>query len=306
MKRVNKEELHKIFVGIKKNNELEFNSLCKDYRWLVYGAAFSILKNKEDSEEIVQLVFMKIYELEKEKLPSKNEANWMYTLTKNETISFLRNKKEYIDMETIYEITDENDEVNKITDKIDFNKLISKLEDKEKEIVSLKIISNLSFNQIARLLNEPASTIKWRYYKAVHTLKILIGNFGMFIVTLVIGLKVLFNEKSSHNIKQEEDMTNQTNDKNEEEKNIENNREEGNKKQEASNSLNNDIQEDNKDIINNNEITEIAEERVETESKANYFGIGAVIISFVFLIVTIITLVFFTKYQLKLRKKSSK
>lgn len=59
MKKLDKEELHSIFIGIKDGNELEFNKLYEKYKALVYGVAFSILKNKEDSEEIVQIVFIK-------------------------------------------------------------------------------------------------------------------------------------------------------------------------------------------------------------------------------------------------------
>ena len=41
----------------------------------------------------VQTVFLKIFRLEKEKLPTKNVATWLYSVTKNETLNFLKNKK---------------------------------------------------------------------------------------------------------------------------------------------------------------------------------------------------------------------
>ena len=39
------------------------------------------------------------------------------------------------------------------------------LNPKQQEIISLKIISDLSFKDISKLLNENENTIKWRYYK---------------------------------------------------------------------------------------------------------------------------------------------
>ena len=57
MAKINKQELHNIFAGIQNHNELEFNKLYEKYKNLVYGVAFSILKNKEDSEEVVQNIF---------------------------------------------------------------------------------------------------------------------------------------------------------------------------------------------------------------------------------------------------------
>lgn len=105
---------------------------------------------------------------------------------------------------------DDNNEINKIIDQDNYNRLISKLNNKEKEIISLKIISNLSFEEIGKLLKEPTGTIKWRYYKAVNTLKILLSNLGMFIITFVIGIKTLFNKKASDKVEQDKTIGNNT------------------------------------------------------------------------------------------------
>ena len=42
-------------------------------------------------------------------------------------------------------------------------------------LISLKIISNLSFEQISQLLGEKTGTIKWRYYKAIYNLKLILS-----------------------------------------------------------------------------------------------------------------------------------
>ena len=33
--------------------------------------------------------------------------------------------------------------------------------------------------------------MKWRYYKAIHTLKITLNNLSMFIITFVFGIIIL-------------------------------------------------------------------------------------------------------------------
>ncbi|MCI8518840.1 MAG: hypothetical protein HFJ51_01620, partial [Clostridia bacterium] len=83
-----KNELEELFKEIKQGNNQSLKDLYDKYKSLVYGVAFSILKNKEDSEDIVQIVFLKIFRLEKEKLPTKNAATWAYSVTKNETLNF--------------------------------------------------------------------------------------------------------------------------------------------------------------------------------------------------------------------------
>ena len=140
--KIDDKELEKIFLKINKNKMQGIEELYSKYQKVVYGIAFTISKNKEDSEDIMQMIFAKIYEMESSKLPTSNYASWLYSTTKNETINFLKKKKNDIPIDKIYEISDDNNELNKVVDSIEFNKLISKLNDKEKEIISLKILSN--------------------------------------------------------------------------------------------------------------------------------------------------------------------
>ena len=148
MEQINKKELSKLFIEIKGNNRVAFERLYSNYHQLVYGIAFSIVKNKQDAEDLVQTVFAKIYTMEKSKLPTKNEASWLYSITKNETINFLKKSRYNISLEDIYEIEDNNDEINRIIDKESYDKRIRGLSNKEKEIISLKVLANLSFDEI--------------------------------------------------------------------------------------------------------------------------------------------------------------
>ena len=210
MEKINARELKDLFIEIKYGNKIAFEKLYNNYNKLIYSIAYSILKNKQDAEDVVQIVFEKLYLIDKEKLPNRNESSWLYSITKNETINYLKRNKNNIDLDSIYNIEDDNNEINKIIDQDNYNRLISKLNNKEKEIISLKIISNLSFEEIGKLLKEPTGTIKWRYYKAVNTLKILLSNLGMFIITFVIGIKTLFNKKASDKVEQDKTIGNNT------------------------------------------------------------------------------------------------
>lgn len=298
MTKINDKELKELFIELKMQKQTGLEKLYAKYKKLVYGIAFTILKNKEDSEDVVQIVFEKLHKIDKEKLPTNKESSWLYTVTKNEAISLLRKKKNTIDLESIYEIEDKNDEINNIIDQDNYNRLISKLNNKEKEIISLKILANLSFDEIGKLLKEPTGTIKWRYYKSMHTLKILLSNLGMFIVTFAIGLKTLFKQdkKQYVNVKEETTVEDKETTKSEESDNA---KSEAIEDYEGTKNINE--LEENEDIVEGTTIPEnIKEENI------NYLGIGILSISGLFLVMTIIFTIFFTKYQLKLKKKPSK
>lgn len=289
MKKINEKELEKIFSELKENNNKEiYEKFYLQYKWLIYSISFGILKNKEDSEDVVQTVFTKIYKIDKEKLPTDKVASWLYSVTKNEVITLLRKKDNNVNIEEIYEIEDSNNEINEIIDLEQFNHLISGLSAKEKQIISLKIISNISFEDISKLLNEPTSTIKWRYYKSINTLKILLSNLGGAIIAFIIGIKTLYTKKNIEIIE------------NKSETKDENKTENDNAKTE----YNEGFQDKESNMENVTEETVIINTKQEKE--LNYYGVGLLSISAIFLIITIIFSIIFTKRQLKRKKKSSK
>ena len=299
MEKINVRELKELFIEIKYGNKIAFEKLYNNYNKLIYSIAYSILKNKQDAEDVVQIVFEKLYLIDKEKLPNRNESSWLYSITKNETINYLKRNKNNIDLDSIYNIEDDNNEINKIIDQDNYNRLISKLNNKEKEIISLKIISNLSFEEIGKLLKEPTGTIKWKYYKAVNTLKILLSNLGMFIITFVIGIKTLFNKKVSDKVEQDKTIGNNTTEQTGENTNAETKKGQENLKDEVKSDAS-----ESQDKETRNEIN-IVSQPTNTEI-INNSGVCILSISFIFLIITIIFSIILAKYQLKLRKKLSK
>ena len=290
-----KEELKRIFYELKTGNKYVIEELYKKYYKIVYGIAFSILKNKEDSEDIVQIFFSKLYSLEKSKLPNNKESTWIYTTTKNEVLNFLKKKRNNIDYDSIYEIEDNNNYLNKMIDQDSYNRLISKLNDVEKEIISLKILSNLSFEQISRLLNIPTGTVKWKYYKSINTLKLLLGNLSMFIITFLSSVFAFKNgKKSSDSIDTEQKQE----------------IEDVNKNEDIAGTPPKEEHKDKTELLED-QVTEkqeniIVEEPIIRNNNTNYLGVGLMSISSIFLLITITFSIIFAKHQLNRRKKLSK
>lgn len=285
--KIKAKELKELFNQIKSNDDTAFEEFYTKYNKLIYKIAFSILKNKSDAEDMTQIVFEKIYSMDKENLPTKNETSWIYSVTKNETLNYLKSNRNNINLDDIYEIEDNNQEISKIIDQENYNRLISKLNDNEKEIISLKIISNFSFEEIGKILNMPTGTVKWRYYKAINTLKLLLSNLTMFIISFISSIYALKSTKKITSPIQEENV-------------IENIVIAADENQKWQYEKSENIQQNSQEEIN----TTIIEKTNENE--VNYPAIGLMEISTVFLMLTIIFSIIFAKYQLKLKKNLSK
>lgn len=331
MKKKNKSELHQIFTQMKTDNQTAYNLLYEKYYNLIYGIVFSIIKNKDDTEDIVHEVFTKIYKIDKSKLPQNNEASWLFTVSKNEAYMFLRKSKPNISIEEIYEISAENNndnnswnirknsgsfsiqqtenDIDKIIDVDYFNRVISGLREDEKQIVSLKILSNFTFQKISQLLDIPIGTVQWKYYKAINSLKISISSLTGAVVAFVISLlrRENLNKKTFNNI----NNSDRVNDK------LENDISSNNKINEDKNSETSEIEKENnlEDTINENIYSNSSETSIIINENKNFensivvkkntdfFQIMFLSISIVFLVISII---FLKKYQQKLKGKSSK
>ena len=305
--KINDKELEKIFLNISQDRDHGVEELYSKYNKIVYGVAFTISKSKTDSEDIMQIVFTKIYEMDKSKLPTTKQASWLYSITKNETINFIKKNKKDISLDRIYEILDDNNELNKVVDSIEFNRIIGKLNEKEKEIISLKILSDFSFEEIGKLLNEPVGTVKWRYYKAIYSLKAILGNLAMFIISFIIGVKVLVSNKQNDRTMEVPITENDTNNSSISEENIlqdesksfnSENTKEGNFRDDTNNNINTNITQENNTVQENIEYSE-----QEDNYYNEYVGYSFIGISIIFLVITLIILI---KNQLKHLKKLSK
>jgi len=307
MKSINKQELHDIFRGIAEKEEKEFNKLYERYNKLVYAISFSILKNKENSEDITQIVFTKIWNMNTNNLPTSNEASWLYSITKNETLNFLRKQKNTVNLEEVYYINNDDKEINEIIEKDTYNRIIAKLDEKEQEIVSLKILSGLSFKEISQILNMPMGTVQWRYYKSLHTLETLISSISLYIVTIIlfVAQKGINVNKKKSNILKNTEVENSIIKEKEENSEIQEDKGETQKVELPNNRVNSIESEkvlENGETNNQETIMEIQEEN----TNINMYDIGILSFSGIFLIITIIFTHIFRKHQQNLRRKVSK
>jgi len=74
------------------NNKEIIGILYERYTPLLFPVCYKYLGNDADAEDIVMLVFEKLFELLK-KSEINNFKNWIYTFTKNECLMYLRHKK---------------------------------------------------------------------------------------------------------------------------------------------------------------------------------------------------------------------
>lgn len=184
------ENLKNIFDDIKTKDSTAFDLFYKEYFRLIYGIAFSIAKNEATSYDVVQNIMVKLFVLDSDKFPQKNELSWLYTVIKNEALQVLRKEKESINIDDIDNISIQQSNIDDFVDMDNYYSMIKTLNDNQKQIVTLKVMCGLKHKEIAKLLNMPIGTVQWIYNSA--TVKLRAKYLNFFIVIATLGASFIY------------------------------------------------------------------------------------------------------------------
>ena len=189
-----------LFSMIKQGDERAFTHVYEKYHKLLYVVAYRHLMNQEMAEDIVQHVFVRLWEFRSELSVSVSLKNYLFTMTKNYVLDQIRN--EYTALTKNYEIvqrkaTYEDDLVEKLENKelhSLFYKAINLLPSQKRDICLMKVRDELSNKDIASKLGLSVNTIKTHYSEALKLLRINLNKMLIIVVitTLITLLSVHF------------------------------------------------------------------------------------------------------------------
>ena len=147
-------------------NKKNVEKIVRKYADLVYRVALTMLKNKDDAEDIFQEVFMKICTENISFMSEEHEKAWLIRVTKNKCLDFLKrscNKnKEELGENLVKEESNNNQYV---VDEV------MKLPEKYRIIIYLFYFVWYKITEISQILETNESTIKSQLVKARDLLK---------------------------------------------------------------------------------------------------------------------------------------
>ncbi|BAL81355.1 RNA polymerase sigma factor [Caldisericum exile] len=162
------DKLKEIVPKVKQGDLEAFEMLYNLTYKYVYKIAYAITLSKEDAEDIVQNTYLKIYE--KRKMLDNGDTVLGYI--KRITINYaLKNGKKqplkFIEKES----KNNSDDIKEIVEDA-----LKQLDAKDRSIVTLFYIDNMTTKEIAFLLNESEENIRVRLHRARNKLREVIEN----------------------------------------------------------------------------------------------------------------------------------
>lgn len=192
-------ETEKLFIGLKQHDERTYVQLFNENFRYLHRFAVSFLADYDIANDIVQSVFISIYENASSLKPDLNLKSYLIVSVRNRCLNYLRDQAIEDRQKILYlQASEEADCIPLIEDEelIDTIKIaISKLPDKCKNICELRFYENLKFTEIARKLSISENTAKVQVHRGIQKIKQFLSenhSSFLFIIFLLI-IKKLFS-----------------------------------------------------------------------------------------------------------------
>ncbi|KUO48976.1 MAG: hypothetical protein APF76_10100 [Desulfitibacter sp. BRH_c19] len=171
---------------VKDGNIASFEMLVARYEKQVYNITYRYTGNRDDAFDLSQEAFLKAYRGIKNFRQESTFKTWVYHIASNVCRDYLRKGKKYIEVSIDESVRGEDGDMekqfadsNKGPDEVYESKelsefiqsIIDDLQQEYKEVIVLREIQQLSYEEIAKVLNCSLGTIKSRLNRARKILK---------------------------------------------------------------------------------------------------------------------------------------
>lgn len=176
---------------LREGNEQAFKSLVTNYQDLVFNTALGIVQNSEDAEDVAQEVFIQVYRSIDQFKGDARLSTWIYRITTTKALDHIRSRKRKKRFAFITSLFGPNDEL--VHEPVDFQhpgvaldrkeqaallfQMIAQLPENQKVAFTLHKTEELSYQEIADVMQLSVSAVESLLFRARQNLRKLLEKY---------------------------------------------------------------------------------------------------------------------------------
>ena len=158
-----------------------FNALVLRYQRPVYNAAFRILGSTEDASDVTQMVFLKVFERLEDYDSQYRFFSWIYRIAMNESLNLLRRngRDEPLGEDEEYEGPENIGPEWRASEAESSERIqgtLMKMKAADRAVITLRHFADLSYEEIARVLDIDEKMVKSRLFEARNRMRALLAD----------------------------------------------------------------------------------------------------------------------------------
>jgi RNA polymerase sigma-70 factor (family 1) len=185
-----------ILLRLRADDQRAFEEFYKIYSGRIYRTIVSMIKDREVAQELLQDVFIKVWEKRLDIDPENSFQSYLFTISRNMVYNYLRRTSLKLQIHAylsasrseLYTHVEEEIHYKEIEETL--NSAILRLPAQRRKIFILCKIDGKSYEEVSKLLGISTATINDHIVKATHFLKIDLGNMDrtLSLVSLLVVL----------------------------------------------------------------------------------------------------------------------
>lgn len=150
-----------------------FEKLIKDFQRPLYSHIRSIVLNHDDTNDVLQNVFIKVFQNLKNFKRESKLFSWVYRIATNESITFINQKARKNNVSSQEQAQKEIDNLTADTYfdgdavQLKLQKAIALLPEKQQLVFKMKYFQELKYEEISAILGTTVGGLKASYFHAV-------------------------------------------------------------------------------------------------------------------------------------------
>lgn len=156
----------KLILRMAEGDNDAFQDLYEQTSGAVYGFALSILRNRQDAENIMHDAYIRVHRSAAAYKPKGKPMAWILTIVRNLCYTRLKTGEICEDLSQ-YENIAQQDESDRTVDRMILQKALDILNFEERQIVVLHALTGMKHREIAELLDLPVGTVLSKYKRSL-------------------------------------------------------------------------------------------------------------------------------------------
>ncbi|WP_019037954.1 RNA polymerase sigma factor [Psychroflexus tropicus] len=162
----------------KSTQQEAFRFLIRRYKRPLYALVRKVCIDHQDTDEVVQLTFIKAFKYIDGFKGNSKIYTWLYTIARREAVHFMKRKAERLhttvdalSIQAMAELKAGSDYYSGDEIQLKLQKAVSELPTKQREVFNMKYFDHLKYSEIAEITGTTEGGLKANYHLAVKQLK---------------------------------------------------------------------------------------------------------------------------------------
>lgn len=184
---MNEQQFENAVARMVQGDKTGLKEIYTSYAGYIYRIIYEVLQNKENAEDVTSEFFIRLWDKAEQFRPGSGHRGYLAVIARNMAVDFLRkHKKEELTalLQDLGEDVEEErresrgiaeDKASKVeqqvVESLTVKQALETLKPSERQIISLKVLGEMTFKEIAAAMEIPMGTVTWKYQNAIKKLR---------------------------------------------------------------------------------------------------------------------------------------